>query len=55
MSNKILEDAGVLGDINVSELPLYFLPLEDDILSLGLDEAFNDLYLVWATLRRLSS
>lgn len=46
VSNKILEDAGVLGDVNVSELPLFFLPLEDDMLSLELDEAFNDLYLV---------
>ena len=49
MSNKILEDEGVLGDVNVSELPISFLPLEDDIFSLELDEAFNDLYLVWLT------
>lgn len=46
VSNKILEDEGVLGDVNVSELPLYFLPLEDDMFSLELDGAFNDLYLV---------
>ncbi|EXJ57131.1 lysine-specific histone demethylase 1 [Cladophialophora yegresii CBS 114405] len=45
VSNKILEDEGVLGDVNVSELPLYFLPLEDDLFSLELDEAFTDLYL----------
>ena len=44
VSNKILEDEGVLGDVNVYELPLYFLPLEDDLLSLEADEAFNDLY-----------
>jgi hypothetical protein len=55
VSNKILEDEGVLGDVNVSELPLFFLPLEDDMLSLELDGAFNDLYLVgvhdWSEVR----
>ncbi|OAP63522.1 hypothetical protein AYL99_02749 [Fonsecaea erecta] len=45
VSNRILEDEGILGDVNVSELPIYFLPLEDDMLSLELDESFNDLYL----------
>ncbi|KAJ9611797.1 Vacuolar protein-sorting-associated protein 33 [Knufia peltigerae] len=45
VSNKILEDEGVLGDVNISELPLYFLPLEDDMLSMELDGAFHDLYL----------
>ncbi|KAI1618505.1 lysine-specific histone demethylase 1 [Exophiala viscosa] len=45
VSNKILEDEGVLGDVNISELPLYFLPLEDDMLSMELDGAFSDLYL----------
>lgn len=49
VSNKILEDEGVLGDVNVLELPIYFLPLEDDMLSLELDEAFGDLYLVRST------
>lgn len=45
MSDKILEEAGVLGDVNISELPLYFFPLERDVLSLELDDAFQDLYL----------
>ncbi|KAK5554549.1 Vacuolar protein-sorting-associated protein 33 [Exophiala xenobiotica] len=45
VSNKILEDEGVLGDVNVSELPLYFLPLEDDMLSMEMEDAFHDLYL----------
>jgi len=49
VSNKILEDEGVLGDVNISELPLYFLPLEDDMLSMELDGAFSDLYLVCLT------
>lgn len=46
MSDKILEDEGVLGDVNVSELRLFFLPLEDDVLSLELESSFSDLYLV---------
>jgi hypothetical protein len=46
VSNKILEDEGVLGDVSVSELPLYFLGLESDVLSLELEDSFSDLYLV---------
>jgi hypothetical protein len=46
VSNKILEDEGILGDVSVSELPLYFLALENDVLSLEWDDAFSDLYLV---------
>lgn len=45
ISNKILEDEGILGDVNISELPIYFLALENDLLSLELGDAFNDLYL----------
>jgi len=44
--NKILEDAGVLGDVSVEEFPLYFIPLEQDVLSLELADSFGDLYLV---------
>lgn len=44
--NKILEEAGVLGDISVEEFPLYFVPLEHDVLSLALEDSFGDLYLV---------
>lgn len=46
VSNKILEDEGILGDVSVSEVPLYFLALEDDLLSLELEDSFLDLYLV---------
>ncbi len=46
VSNKILEDEGVLGDVNVSEFSMYFLPLEDDVLSLELEDAYMELYLV---------
>ena len=44
--NKILEDAGVLGDVSVEEFPLFFIPLEQDVLSLELESSFGDLYLV---------
>ena len=44
--NKILEDAGVLGDVSVEEFPLYFIPLEPDVLSLEFEDSFGDLYLV---------
>ncbi|KAI0593369.1 vacuolar protein sorting 33A-like protein [Biscogniauxia sp. FL1348] len=45
VSDKLLEEAGVLGDVNISELPLYFFPLERDVLSLELDDSFRDLFL----------
>lgn len=45
VSDKLLEEAGVLGDVNISELPLYFFPLERDVLSLELEDSFQDLYL----------
>lgn len=46
VSNTALEEAGIIGDVNIAEFPLYFLPLEQDILSLELEDAFGDLYLV---------
>ncbi|KAI1765327.1 vacuolar protein sorting 33A-like protein [Hypoxylon sp. FL1150] len=45
VSDKILEEAGVLGDVSIAELPLYFFPLERDVLSLELDSSFQDLFL----------
>jgi len=45
VSETILEEAGVLGDTTTSEFPLYFLPLEKDLLSLELEDSFSDLYL----------
>ncbi|KAI8965888.1 vacuolar protein sorting 33A-like protein [Daldinia sp. FL1419] len=41
----LLEEAGVLGDVSIAELPLYFFPLERDVLSLELDDSFRDLFL----------
>ena len=43
---KILEDEGVLGDLTIGEFPLHFISLEPDLLSLGLEDAFEELYLV---------
>ncbi|KAF4955486.1 hypothetical protein FGADI_4459 [Fusarium gaditjirri] len=45
VADKLLEEAGVLGDVNIAELPLSFFPLEKDVLSLELDDSFRDLYL----------
>lgn len=45
VSDKILEEAGVLGDTSILEFPLYFVPLEKDLLSLELEDGFGDLYL----------
>lgn len=46
MGNAVLEEAGIIGDVNIAEFPLLFMPLEQDILSLELDDSFSDLYLV---------
>lgn len=42
----IFEEGGVLGDIILGELPMLFLPLEQDLLSLELETAFQELYFV---------
>lgn len=46
VSDRVLEEAGVLGDIAVEVLPLHFVPLDQDVLSLAYDDPFGDLYLV---------
>ena len=46
LANSILEEAGILGDINVGQFELFFQSVENDLLSLELDESFSDLYLV---------
>lgn len=45
-SDQLLEEAGVLGEASVSEWPLFFVPLADDVLSLELEDTVSDLYLV---------
>jgi hypothetical protein len=44
-SDQQLEEEGVLGDVTIADLPLFFFPLERDVLSLELDDSFHDLYL----------
>ena len=46
VSDQLLEEAGVLGEASVSEWPLFFVPLADDVLSLEMEDATPDLYLV---------
>lgn len=45
-SDQLLEEAGVLGEASVSEWPLFLVPLAEDVLSLELEDAVSDLYLV---------
>ncbi|KAI5288100.1 hypothetical protein KEM54_005472, partial [Ascosphaera aggregata] len=45
LANQILEDEGITGDVGVREYPLYFFPLETDVLSLELTDSFSDLFL----------
>ncbi|KAI1333296.1 Sec1-like protein [Xylariaceae sp. FL0255] len=45
VSDRLLEEAGVLGDVSITELPIFFFPLERDVLSLELGDSFRDLYL----------
>ncbi|KAF1993806.1 Sec1-like protein [Amniculicola lignicola CBS 123094] len=45
VSDQLLEEAGVLGEASLSEWPLFFVPLADDVLSLELEDAAADLYL----------
>jgi hypothetical protein len=46
ISDQLLEEAGVLGEASVSEWPLFFVPLADDVLSMEMEDAVSDLYLV---------
>jgi len=46
VSDRILEENGVLGEVTIGECPLFLIPLEPDLLSLELEDAFSDLYLV---------
>ncbi|KAK0319172.1 Vacuolar protein-sorting-associated protein 33 [Friedmanniomyces endolithicus] len=45
VSNLILEEHGVLGEANITDLALQFVPLEPDVLSLELEDCFSDLIL----------
>ena len=51
VSDRIFEDAGVLGDIEIGELPLHFIPLAEDVMSLELEGTFRDLFLVCCSIQ----
>nr|ODN95550.1 ATP-binding protein [Cryptococcus depauperatus CBS 7855] len=45
LCRKVLEDQGVAGDVNLAEFKLGFIPLEDDLLSLEMEDVARDIYL----------
>lgn len=48
LCRQILEDEGVLGDVKIEEFNLNFIPLENDVLSLELEHAAKEIFLVSA-------
>ncbi|KAF9451398.1 ATP binding protein [Macrolepiota fuliginosa MF-IS2] len=42
--SRILEEEGVLGEVNISAYNLQFIPLADDVISLERDNAFKELW-----------
>jgi len=42
---RVLEDEGVYGDVTIGEYHLDIVPLDDDLLSMELDNSFKDLFL----------
>lgn len=46
LCEKVLEEAGVLGDVTSGDFELCFQPLDTDLLSLELDNSFEELYIV---------
>ncbi|KAI0073963.1 Sec1-like protein [Panus rudis PR-1116 ss-1] len=42
--SRVLEEEGVLGDINISSYNLQFIPLADDVISLEHEDAFKELW-----------
>lgn len=47
----MLEDLGVSGDVELREYRLEWIGLEDDLLSLELEDVAKDIYLVSNSLR----
>lgn len=43
---RILEEEGVLGDVTLSSYNLQFIPTEEDVLSLEVDNAFKEIWVV---------
>jgi len=49
--NRILEEEGVLGEVNISSYNLQFIPLAEDVVSLEDDNAFKEIWVVCTHLR----
>ncbi|KAK8849539.1 hypothetical protein IAR55_004874 [Kwoniella newhampshirensis] len=45
LCRKVLEDQGVAGDVTISEFKLEFIPMEDDLLSLEMEDVARDVFL----------
>ena len=43
---RILEEEGVLGEINVSAFNMQFIPIADDVISLEHESAFKEIWVV---------
>lgn len=43
---KILEEKGVYGDVRIGEYHLDMIPFDDDVLSLELEGAYREIFLV---------
>jgi hypothetical protein len=46
---RILEEEGVLGEVTISSYNLQFIPLADDVVSLELENAFKEIWVVCPT------
>lgn len=46
LCRRVLEDEGVLGDVQLVEYPLRWIPLEPDVLSLEMGDAAKEIFLV---------
>ena len=43
---RVLEEEGVLGDVTISSYNLQFIPIADDVISLEIDNAFKEIWVV---------
>lgn len=44
--NRVLEEEGVLGEVNLSTFSLQFIPLAEDVISLERELAFKEIWVV---------
>ena len=42
ISSQLIEDEGIKGDTILGELPLDFIPFDEDVLSLELSDSFRE-------------